>query len=135
MVREHILFSGLNFTAGCVYRLSNQEELAGLCPVNFKDINNPWRKFVEKIWKEKGVSVENWSWKNSEKSVKQSSYFSTLLSTTRLNEENKLNLMAWMLSEMIDEIPEFILLSNDDDDGGGELSSCRPPEPSSGMAW
>lgn len=85
--------------------LSNEKELAGICPKEFQK-NNPWSDYANELFLG-GGDICNWKWKttNEVEKHKQFDCFHSLLGTFGLSHEDKEAVAGWMLSEMLMEIP------------------------------
>ncbi len=107
---ENILFSGTPYDSCGVYGgISNQQELVKVCPEEFKNTDNAWRKFAQMVCSH-GARCKDWKWKFGKESVEKIPWLTTLIKNTGgLSDEEVLDLAAWMLSEMLSEIPpDFI---------------------------
>ena len=89
--------------------LTNENELARLCPKEFQSGNNPWTAYVSTLFF-CGGKITNWKWKSSDdkEKAKQLGYFHCLLSGFGLAHEDKEAVAGWMLSEMLTEIPKHL---------------------------
>ena len=99
------LFSG---EPGILGGLSNEEELAKVCPEEFKN-DNPWSQYAMQLFY-RGGNIANWSWKIEDKSIRwrQLCCFKNLLGTFGLPHEDKKAVAGWMLSEMLSKVPEHV---------------------------
>ncbi len=99
------LFSGTPIAFG---GLSNEKELAEICPDEFKK-NNPWSTLAMNLFFE-GGKIGHWKFKSSDRATcgRQLSCFSALLGTFDIPHEDKEAVAGWMLSEMLQELPEYI---------------------------
>jgi hypothetical protein len=99
------LFAG---QPGILGGLSNEDELAGLCPEEFKN-KNPWSDYAMKLFY-RGGNIANWKWKSNYGSARrhQRGCFSGLLGTFSLPYQAKTAVAGWMLSEMLSEVPEYV---------------------------
>lgn len=88
--------------------LSNERELAKLCPPEFKR-DNPWSGYANRVFFE-GANVANWKWKSDDEAVRrhQENCFHSLHDTFNLSHKDKEAVAGWMLSEMLTEVPEYI---------------------------
>ncbi len=100
-----VLFAGNPAPLG---GLTNEDELAELCPDEFKN-NNPWSSYAMKLFYS-GGNVANWNWKSDNDTVRkhQLGCFIGLLGTFGLSHQDKESVAGWMLSEMLTEVPEHI---------------------------
>ncbi len=85
--------------------LSNETELAELCPAGFKT-DNPWSDYASRLFS-MGGSSRNWKWKSDDGDVckRQMGCLHGLLGTFELSHQDKLAVAGWMLSEMLAEVP------------------------------
>lgn len=88
--------------------LTNEVELAILCPEEFKN-NNPWSDYAMKLFYH-GGNIANWKWKSDDTATRrhQRGCFSGLLGTFALPHQDKTAVAGWMLSEMLSEVPEHV---------------------------
>ena len=88
--------------------LSNEDELDGLCPKEFRR-RNRWSEYASKLFF-CGANISNWKWKseNDEEKRKQLNCFSGLLSSFSISHQGKEAVAGWMLSEMLSEVPEHL---------------------------
>ena len=88
--------------------LSNERELAKLCPPEFKR-GNPWSSYASRVFFG-GANITNWKWKSDDKAMRngQMGCFYSLLGTFGLPHEDKEAVAGWMLSEMLTEVPEYV---------------------------
>jgi len=88
--------------------LSNEEELIEICPAEFKN-GNAWSSYAMALFYE-GANIKNWKWKLTDNKAKghQLSCLKGLLGTFGIPHQDKLAIAGWMLSEMLNEIPEHI---------------------------
>ncbi len=88
--------------------LSNERELAKLCPPEFKR-GNPWSSYASRVFFG-GANIANWKWKSDDEAVRrhQKGCFHGLLGTFDLKHEDKEAVAGWMLSEMLTEVPEYV---------------------------
>jgi hypothetical protein len=102
---KELLFSGYPEPLG---GLSNEKELAKICPDDFQK-NNPWSEYASKLFF-MGGNIKYWKWKSEDAMVKgrQLACFRGLLGTFGLPHEHKQAVAGWMLSEMLQEVPEYI---------------------------
>ena len=97
------LFSGkLEYMGG----LSNERELAKICPPQFKE-SNPWSNYAALVIAGM-VKITNWKWKTFDEAEKQmqKEYLCNLIDTFDLSHEDKVAVAGWMLSEMLVEVPQ-----------------------------
>jgi hypothetical protein len=100
-----VLFSGHPIVRG---GLSNEEELARLCPSEFLDTHDPWHNCIAEgeFW---GRNEQAWKWKNPNPDVQaqQKKCLDNLLDGSRqvLPITTRHAIAAWMLSEMLEEVP------------------------------
>lgn len=102
---KNILFTGeLSYFGG----LSNEIELAKKCPEEFKQ-DNPWSDYALKLFYS-GGKISNWEWKSEDiqEQKTQITYFKCLLETFYLSHEDKTAVSGWMLSNMLNKVPEYI---------------------------
>ena len=105
MEPAEILFAGKEeFLDG----LSNERELARACPKEFHK-DNAWSEYAARLFF-MGGNVKNWRWKTDDPEKRQRQYacFKGLLGTYGLMRKDKEAIGGWMLSEMLEEIPEYI---------------------------
>src|SRR3989344_6016502 len=97
------LFAGESLPLG---GLSNENDLAEICPQEFKSTGNRWSGFARLISRG-GINAAgnywNWRWKST--SLNEREYQLRLLlnlldTTFVLNFENRVAIAGWMLSEM-----------------------------------
>ncbi|PCI90521.1 hypothetical protein COB18_00325 [Candidatus Kaiserbacteria bacterium] len=90
--------------------LSNEDQLLDICPPNFEDSGNPWRKVAEKFRLEK-EGTDHWEWKTGDEDERQKQmiYFEALSAAVHLSGIDRDILMSWMLSEMLAEIPSSVI--------------------------
>ncbi len=102
---QEILFAGKPEIFG---GLTNEDELAKKCPEYFQQYN-PWSEYAMKLFYN-GGNIKNWKWKSDDDKVKgrQFACFSGLLGTFGIRHEDKEAIAGWMLSEMLQEVPEYI---------------------------
>jgi len=102
---QEILFAGEPEMFG---GLTNENELSKECPEEFKQ-NNPWSDYAMKLFFS-GGNIKNWKWKSDDDEVKgrQFACFCGLLGTFGLPHGYKKAIVGWMLSEMLQEVPEHI---------------------------
>jgi hypothetical protein len=102
---EEILFSGTTDMRGC---LSNERELLELCPDEFHG-DNAWADYAFWSYFAGGATI-HWKWKSSDSGVKDRQFacFMALLKTCDLDWLDRDAIAGWMLSEMLEEIPERI---------------------------
>ena len=88
--------------------LSNERELARICPDEFRKRNNPWHRYASKLFFE-GGNIAHWKWKsdNEEERKRQLRCLQGVLAGFDLSHEDKEALAGWMLSEMLVEVPEY----------------------------
>lgn len=88
--------------------LSNECELAKLCPPEFKR-GNPWSSYASRVFFG-GADIANWKWKSTDEAERrhQGGMLHSLLGTFGLKHEEKEAVAGWMLSEMLTEVPEYI---------------------------
>lgn len=100
MINE--LFSGKARVMG---GLSNEDSLAKICPEEFKK-DNKWSDLANSIFF-KGADTTNWNYKSSnvEEQTKQKNCLMGLLQTFGLSHEDKEAVAGWMLSEILNKIP------------------------------
>ena len=86
--------------------LSNEDELARACPVEFKN-RNPWSNYAMRLFYS-GGNIANWKWKSNDEAERsrQMGCLHGLLGTFGLPHEDKGAVAGWMLSEMLAEVPE-----------------------------
>ena len=99
------LFSGTAYPFG---GLSNEQKLVKLCPDEFKK-SNKWSKLAMKLFYD-GGSTHHWKYKNDDLKSKQFSCLKGLLGTFEIKHEDKAAIAGWMLSEMLDELPDYLPL-------------------------
>ncbi len=99
------LFKG---TPGILGGLSNEEELVRKCPEKFWQ-DNPWSRYALWVFA-RGANIKNWEYRAEEEKVRkrQLGCFKGVLGTFNLSQEAKLAVAGWMLSEMLEEVPEYI---------------------------
>jgi hypothetical protein len=93
---------------GILGGLSNEDELAKLCPKEFEK-NNPWSDYAMKLFF-CGGNIANWKWKTDDTVTRrhQRDCFSGLLGTFELSHNDKTAVAGWMLSEMLAEVPAYV---------------------------
>ena len=99
------LFSG---KPGFLGGLSNEEELAEICPEEFKK-DNPWSDYTSRIFFG-GANTSNWKWATDNQDIRkaQVACFKGLLGGFALDQEDKEAVAGWMLSKMLTEVPEYL---------------------------
>jgi len=99
------LFSGQPQILG---GLSNEEDLVKQCPPEFRQ-GNDWSGYASSLFFE-GGQVSHWKWKSDDDEIKgkQMACFHGLLSTFGIGHHEKESVAGWMLSEMLEEVPEHI---------------------------
>lgn len=102
---EDTLFSGQPLVFGS---LSNETALVDMCPEEFHE-NNKWSNYARTLFLE-GASTENWSWKteDEETAIHQLNCFDSFLRYSFVKNQDKLAVAGWMLSEMLNAVPEHI---------------------------
>jgi len=88
--------------------LSNENELVSLCPDEFKK-DNPWSDIAMKLFF-LGGNIKHWKFKSDDVAVcrRQFACFKGLISTFGISHEDKEAVAGWMLSEMLQEVPEYV---------------------------
>jgi hypothetical protein len=101
----NVLFSGHRTHRG---GLSNEQELAKLCPSQFLDTQDPWHHYVAESDRV-GWDRTKWKWKTTDPAVQtqQEECLDALLdgSYERLSITMRRVIAAWMLSEMLEDVP------------------------------
>ena len=99
------LFSGEPVIFGGV---SNERELAEICPNEFKK-NNPWSSLASDLFF-MGGKINHWKFKSDNPVVyrHQLACLRGLLGSFEISHEDKEAIAGWMLSEMLQEVPEYI---------------------------
>ena len=105
---KELLFSG---KPGVLGGLSNEEALARACPVEFKSFRNGWSSLAMNIFYH-GGDLSHWRFKNKDNASKQFSCFEGLIHSFGLSHEDKQAVAGWMLSEMLEELPEYLPISD-----------------------
>jgi len=102
--RVSSLFSGHSQVFG---GLSNECQLARVCPPQFKESDNAWSIYAETICSKK-VDITKWKWKSLKRIEKISQVLClyTILGTHGLMNQDTVAVAGWMLSEMLLEIPQ-----------------------------
>lgn len=100
-----ILFSG---TAKVFGGVTNEAELDKTCPGEFRDPRNPWNAYVRYLL-EPGSNKRASKFKsnNLEEINKQIGLFKAIIRSFDLSRESKIAVASWMLSEILEEIPEY----------------------------
>lgn len=85
--------------------------MAQQCPPAFYDPDNPWTRYVRKLF-EHSDTRKNWIWRDGradEQAKELDCFFGLFRIPTNdwLNEETHFAIMAWMLSEMLVDVPVF----------------------------
>jgi len=95
--------------------LSNERELAELCPDEFKN-GNAWSSYAMTLFY-RGGNIGNWKWKSDDKEIcsHQIGCFKGLLGTFDLRHEDREAVAGWMLSEMLTEVPEHVPAKESED--------------------
>ncbi|PCH91862.1 hypothetical protein COB80_01420 [Candidatus Kaiserbacteria bacterium] len=90
--------------------LSNEDQLLDICPSEFEDSGNPWRKVAEDFRLER-QDVDHWKWKtdDDDERLRQLMCFEALAAAVHLSGIDRDILMSWMLSEMLAEIPSSVI--------------------------
>lgn len=88
--------------------LSNEDALVRACPKNFKE-TNPWSDYAMRLFFS-GGDISKWNWKTSDIEVakKQKAVFSSFLRSWGPKHEDKEAVAGWLLSEMLEEVPEYV---------------------------
>lgn len=106
MTTEDHLFSGEPYSTG---GLSNEDELARICPVEFKNRHNPWVSYASRLFFEGGI-ISHWKWRSDgEEKENQFRIFQSILEGF-MSHSDKEAVAGWMLSRMLFEVPEYIPL-------------------------
>jgi len=89
--------------------LKKERELAGMCPIEFMDDDNPWAQYVMKIATE-GGDTGNWKWLTDDEDAReiQFGHFCFLIGASHLSHNELKGLAGWMLSNMLEEVPEYV---------------------------
>lgn len=97
-----LLFSGAVTREG----LTNGVELARVCPSQFVN-GNPWVRYAWKFH-EHGADTDEWRWKVKDPVTQglQLSCLVGMLESSRVSLSARVAAAAWMLSEMLHEVPE-----------------------------
>ena len=84
--------------------LSNEAELIIDCPREFRQ-DNDWSVFIRMMYTA-GADRSGWKWKSRSKTEKKKQFicFGALLKA-RIMPEDRVAVAAWMLSEMLVEVP------------------------------
>jgi len=100
-----VLFSG---KPGFLGGLSNEEELAQICPEEFKK-DNPWSNYASRIFT-RGVTISNWKWATDDQNKRKTQFacLDGLLGGFALEQEDKEAVAGWMLSKILTEVPEYL---------------------------
>ncbi len=91
-------------------------ELFKDCPDELKDPENPWNKFAANLRLSKGlVDHRVWKYKNNTLAIHQFGHIGFILLAAFGVDSRKVDAMqdavlAWMFSEMLSELPEFVPL-------------------------
>jgi len=104
MTVVEVLFEGMPAPFG---GWSNQRELAGLCPQEFRSDQNPWGMYVRKVLSE-GTNISNWKWKSQEDEIRKKQFkclFGLLYSATQPYDD-RVAVCGWMISNMLQELPQ-----------------------------
>jgi len=101
-----ILFSG---KPGYFGGLSNEEELAQVCPGEFKKKENPWSEYASRLFFG-GANISNWKWAtdNQEERKQQLACLHGVLGGFALDHKDKEAVAGWMLSKILTEVPEYL---------------------------
>jgi len=99
-----ILFAGIPTIFG---GLTNERELIEECPPIFWMYDNPWLIYVKKVMAQGGGRTNTWKWKSDceREQRKKLAYFVSMLQSF-IEFENKTAVAAWILSEILEEVPE-----------------------------
>ena len=99
------LFSG---KPGFLGGLSNEDELAEVCPEEFKK-DNPWSDYASRMFFG-GANISNWKWATDDETIRktQKACLSGLLGTFGLDHQDKEAVAGWMLSKMLTKVPEYL---------------------------
>lgn len=103
------LFSGTEELLG---GLSNEEELVGLCPEEFKKRDNPWTRLASNLFHD-GGNISHWKWKRDKEKDNELSCLRGILGSFGVSHKDKEAIAGWMLSEMLIELPEYKPLKSD----------------------
>jgi len=104
-MHEQKLFIGQPIEQG---GLSNENQLAQLCPMRFKVVN-AWSHYVVTFFHRNG-STHNWKWKTKDHTIRehQQLCLELLLNSQRVKGETKRAVAGWMLSQMLSEVPACV---------------------------
>lgn len=90
-------------------RPTNEFDLLRHCPAEFRDSENPWNVYASRLFHEGGMFT-SWDWKQMSRADKAELEvkFTNLLRATnsQLSDENRVAILAWMLGEMLSDVPE-----------------------------
>lgn len=102
---DDLLFSGKPQVFG---GLSNELELEEVCPSEFRE-ENSWSDYASKIFF-MGADISKWKWRETdpEERKKKLQCFDGLLGSFGISHEGKEAVAGWMLSVMLEEVPEWI---------------------------
>ena len=101
------LFGGRTLEDGS---LSNAHFLSDEIPPKFLDKANHWVVFAKKFTFE-SISEREWKWEpeNDDVRLKQLKCVTAALATPYLSEVKKRGIVAWMLFNMLQELPDGVL--------------------------
>jgi hypothetical protein len=102
---KELLFSGRVEVFGGV---TNEAKLEKACPEYFKDPKNPWNSYVRYLL-EPGSNkrASRFKSEDTEEIYRQVKFFKAILRSFDLSRESKIAVASWMLSEILEEIPEY----------------------------
>gem|GEM_PF-1311008 len=90
--------------------LTNEKDLVKICPDEFKQ-NNPWTKYASHFFKKDGrmIIATHWKYKSGTEEERRHKLFcfEALLASTYLSSTQKTSIAGWMLSEILEEVPEY----------------------------
>ena len=103
-------------------RLSNEVSLLKECPLKFFEIDNPWRTCIRQfvLWRDKGRGGMQEPWNrrrfheneraNTQEAERREQVFKDMLNAKQsgLRTEQRVTILAWMLSEILETVPRYI---------------------------
>lgn len=106
MLYEILFSSYLDHNEGPVIKI---DELAEICPEEFRQ-DNPWTKFVSQLFGKK-VNLDIWPWKAKNENIIKHQ-LNCLDEVFDSSHSNKFAIAGWMLSEMLESVPENIVATS-----------------------
>ncbi len=89
---------------------TSAEQLAHNCPKEFYNSSNPWTTYAGQMLFH-GKGPEEWKWKFEDEKLKEKyiSILTDVMNNRRIRPSAIIAVIAWKLSEMLSEPPQYIL--------------------------